>query len=114
LNTIEQQQRHDMPSINRKQTPNPWSSHGDNNRPTKQDTRYWSRAWKKARAAYLKKHPVCVSCREFANVVDHVIPVRDGGPFWESNNWQSLCVPCHNRKSAHENVMKQKQNKQQR
>jgi 5-methylcytosine-specific restriction endonuclease McrA len=24
------------------------------------------------------------------------------GIFWDSNNWQTLCVSCHNRKTATE------------
>lgn len=91
-----------MPSINRKATPNPWSSHGKHDRPQPVDKRYYSRAWKKARAAFLAKHPLCVVCGEFANVVDHRIPVRAGGPFWDSDNWQPMCISDHNAKSATE------------
>lgn len=57
--------------------------------------------WQKARAAYLKKHPLCVQHEirgivEIATVVDHKIPHRgDMNLFWDSGNWQSLCKPCH-------------------
>lgn len=57
--------------------------------------------WQKARAAYLKKHPLCVRCQQLgrttaASVVDHIIPHRnDKALFWDKNNWQSLCKHCH-------------------
>lgn len=36
-----------------------------------------------------------------ASVVDHVIPHRgDKALFWDSDNWQPLCKPCHDRKTA--------------
>lgn len=57
--------------------------------------------WQKAREAYLKLHPLCVDHKRRghivpATVVDHVIPHRgDLKLFWDRNNWQSLCKPCH-------------------
>jgi 5-methylcytosine-specific restriction protein A len=36
-------------------------------------------------------------------VVDHIIPHKgDKKLFWSRDNWQSLCLSCHNRKSATE------------
>ena len=61
---------------------------------------YGSR-WQKARAAYLKKHPLCVDHEKLgqvvqAEIVDHIIPHRgDMVLFWDSDNWQSLCKHCH-------------------
>jgi 5-methylcytosine-specific restriction enzyme A len=72
--------------------------------------------WVKARAFYLRKHPLCMNCAlskrvVAANVVDHTIPHRlkeaiDSGDeariarardlFWDSANWGSLCEHCHN------------------
>jgi 5-methylcytosine-specific restriction protein A len=91
-----------MPTIPRKQTPDPRRRKASERRETKQDRRYWSQAWRKARAAYLGHHPVCVDCGRLANVVDHITPVRLGGEFWDSSNWQPMCTPCHNRKSGKE------------
>lgn len=57
--------------------------------------------WQKARAAFLKKHPICAEhARQgqtvIATVVDHIVPHRrDMKLFWDSSNWQSLCKPCH-------------------
>jgi 5-methylcytosine-specific restriction enzyme A len=64
--------------------------------------------WRRARAAYLARHPLCVLCREAgrlapATAVDHVVPHR-GDPilFWDESNWQGLCKPCHDAKTARE------------
>ena len=70
--------------------------------------RGYSRAWAKARAAYLAKHPLCVRCGNedvltAASVVDHIKPHRgDKDLFWDSSNWQSLCKRCHDIKTATE------------
>jgi len=58
--------------------------------------------WRKARLAYLAKHPLCRRHQErgeivAATVVDHIVPHKgDMKLFWDSkNNWQSLCKHCH-------------------
>lgn len=62
---------------------------------------YGSR-WQKARAGYLRNHPLCADCEQrgrvtIATVVDHVIPHKgDMTLFWDSGNWQPLCASCHN------------------
>ena len=36
-------------------------------------------------------------------VVDHIVPHRgDSNLFWDRNNWQPLCKPCHDRKTGRE------------
>lgn len=58
--------------------------------------------WQKARAAWLKAHPLCEMCLDqgvttAATLVDHIEPHRgDHELFWRRDNWQSLCAPCHN------------------
>ena len=89
-----------MPTIPRKQTPDPRKKKQQRDRP--QDKRYWSGAWRRARLAYIKKHPTCVVCDRLAKVVDHIQPVRLGGEFWDSSNWQSMCESCHAKKSGAE------------
>ena len=72
--------------------------------------RGYSAAWRKAREGFLRKHPLCVRCLHSvppvivaATVVDHIIPHRgDKDLFWDRNNWQSLCKPCHDEKTARE------------
>jgi 5-methylcytosine-specific restriction protein A len=64
--------------------------------------------WRRARAAYLRHHPLCVPCREAgrlvrATVVDHVVPHRgDQKLFWDEANWAALCKRCHDAKTARE------------
>ncbi len=64
--------------------------------------------WRQARLVFLKQHPLCVECQKkgrvtAANVVDH-IERHEGSldKFWNSDNWQALCKPCHDRKTAYE------------
>ncbi|WP_269112462.1 HNH endonuclease [Burkholderia thailandensis] len=50
---------------------------------------------------------MCVACQArgmtiAAVVVDHVVPIKDGGARFDWVNLQSLCVSCHNRKTATE------------
>ena len=61
-----------MPTIPRKQTPDPRKKKQQRDRP--QDKRYWSGAWRRARLAYIKKHPTCIVCDRLAKVVDHINP----------------------------------------
>lgn len=63
--------------------------------------RLYGRRWTKARAQHLTDNPLCRFCllqgkTVEAKVVDHVTPHR-GDPvlFWDPENWQSLCTPCH-------------------
>jgi 5-methylcytosine-specific restriction protein A len=61
--------------------------------------------WKKARISYLRAHPQCAypGCTLPASVVDHKIPHRgDMGLFWDYDNWQPLCKPHHDQKTAKE------------
>jgi 5-methylcytosine-specific restriction protein A len=64
--------------------------------------------WRKVRQGYLLHHPLCVSCKQIdilttATVVDHIKPHKgDKTLFWDKNNWQALCISCHNRKTAKE------------
>lgn len=62
--------------------------------------------WRKARAAYLAEHALCVDCASrgrtsAASNVDHVVPHKgDHILFWDESNWQALCASCHSRKTA--------------
>jgi len=61
--------------------------------------RGYGNRWRKARATYLRSHPLCVMCRprlEPATVVDHIKPHKgDQVLFWDTANWQSLCKLHH-------------------
>ena len=64
--------------------------------------------WQRAREGWLRKHPLCVMCQRegalrAATVVDHITPHRGNKAlFWSRDNWQSLCVEHHGRKTATE------------
>lgn len=70
--------------------------------------RGYNRRWQKARATYLGRNPLCKCCGEsgrvvVAAVVDHIIPHKgDQALFWNTSNWQPLCKPCHDSKTARE------------
>ena len=64
--------------------------------------------WRKASKAFIKEHPLCAICFKkgkltAATVVDHIFPHR-GDPvlFWDKDNWQALCKPCHDEKTLKE------------
>lgn len=49
----------------------------------------------------LKQEPVCRMCKDaLATMVDHILPIRDGGDRLAYSNLQPLCVKCHARKTA--------------
>lgn len=77
--------------------------------------RGYDSSWRKARDAWLSRHPLCEMCRQTgravaATVVDHIVPHRIGDAlrskdqaqiaaararFLDLANWQSLCKTCH-------------------
>ena len=64
--------------------------------------------WQQARLSWLAEHPLCAMCERDGRVtaateVDHIIPHRgDMVKFWNLDNWQSACEPCHKAKTARE------------
>jgi 5-methylcytosine-specific restriction protein A len=68
----------------------------------------YTKAWQRARKAFLIDHPLCVECMKQgrytpATEVDHIKPHKgDKNLFWDIHNWQSLCHACHSRKTARE------------
>lgn len=70
-------------------------------RGTRQQQGY-TNEWLARAADFRQRHPLCAMCLKRGKVtpcqcVDHIIPHR-GDPvlFWDEDNWQSLCNPCHN------------------
>lgn len=67
--------------------------------------------WQRASKAYLKEHPLCEICKRNgkyiqATVVDHKEPHRGNQKlFWDKSNWQSLCKPCHDKKTGCEDSL---------
>lgn len=71
------------------------------------DSRYDTARWQAARKAQIARCPCCTVCTSRgrtvpATVCDHITPVRLGGDFWDTRNYQSLCRACHQAKSAAE------------
>jgi 5-methylcytosine-specific restriction protein A len=64
--------------------------------------------WQQARIGYLSAHPLCAYCAQAgkavaASVVDHIIPHKGNmSLFWDRDNWQPLCKPCHDSVKAKE------------
>jgi 5-methylcytosine-specific restriction enzyme A len=79
----------------------------DRERPSAARRGYGPR-WRRARAAYLVRYPLCAACQAqgrvvAATVVDHLVPHRgDTSLFWDEANWAALCKRCHDAKTARE------------
>jgi 5-methylcytosine-specific restriction protein A len=64
--------------------------------------------WQREREAFLREHPLCrvhegQDETVLATVVDHIVPHKgDQSLFWRRSNWQPLCKPCHDAKTARE------------
>ena len=95
-----------MPTI-KKRTKRPWIPEKKPNEGYRHHNTkfYQSTAWRKLREEKLRKNPICEQCIRIgliipAQVVDHIVPINKGGAALDIDNLQSLCNPCHNRKSA--------------
>jgi 5-methylcytosine-specific restriction endonuclease McrA len=89
-----------MPTIPKGQRP-PWVKSSPKPKSPDADF-YGSGAWKKLRGMFIRANPACADCGRAANVVDHIVPIRDGGPRLDMANFQSLCHKCHNAKRGKE------------
>lgn len=68
---------------------------------------YNSRQWRNVRDHYWLNNPVCEVCKKngratVADVIDHIIPISEGGDLFGENNLQSLCHLHHNQKTVEE------------
>ena len=103
-----------MPSFDWKSEGRPWVSQvsQDQNKsrgrsPHAYDPRYKTKRWRVIRQQVLMDNPLCLECNGMgrvtpARVIDHIIPVRSGGEFFDLSNLQPLCDKCHNSKSGKE------------
>lgn len=74
----------------------------DKTRPSSSQRGYTGK-WDRASRAFLRRWPYCARCGEEldldtprAAVVDHITPHKgDQDLFWNQDNWQRLCTPCH-------------------
>jgi len=77
-----------------------------NTRRDDSDGFYKTERWRKFRAVYIKRHPLCCECEAAGRVtaaviVDHIKPFKthpELGLAWD--NVRALCRPCHNRIGA--------------
>lgn len=68
--------------------------------------RGYGRRWSAYRKQYLSEHPLCIKCAcrgltVATDTVDHIIPHRGNYTlFWDPENHQPMCTPCHNTKTS--------------
>jgi 5-methylcytosine-specific restriction protein A len=63
--------------------------------------------WQALSRNHRREFPLCINyeyCRSLAQMVDHIIPINQGGECWDKGNLQSMCHRCHNRKRQKESV----------
>ena len=68
---------------------------------------YQSKEWKAVRRVKLNNNPLCEECMRQgkyvrATMVDHIVPIKQGGKALDIQNLQSLCNSCHSKKSIEE------------
>lgn len=72
---------------------------------------YDSAAWRRTRLIHISNNPFCVQCMDKglyvdctgrSGVVDHIVPINEGGAKLSPTNLQTLCNECHNVKSGKE------------
>jgi len=74
-------------------------------RKREQNSEYKTAAWATIRMSQLTRAPLCACCSldgrlTAADVVDHVFAWKSIGPHaFRANRFQSLCAPCHTRKT---------------
>ena len=57
-------------------------------------------SYQESRAAWLMTHPLCATCGEPGNVLDHITPHKgDRAKYFDQDNWQTLCKTCHDAKT---------------
>lgn len=51
---------------------------------------------------YRAEHPRCEqpNCHRVMHTVDHIVPLAEGGDRYDWANYQSLCEPHHDQKTA--------------
>lgn len=76
----------------------------DNSRPERHKI-YSTSRWQKLREYKKHRNPLCEECLRNnvitpMELVDHIIPIAEGGAPYDLENLQSLCASCHNKKHA--------------
>ena len=79
---------------------------GTARRPGPHDKFYSSSRWRRKSRGYRRRHPFCEHCLLTdgllvrAAMVDHIVPLRQGGAKMDDKNLQALCTACHAAKTA--------------
>jgi 5-methylcytosine-specific restriction protein A len=68
---------------------------------------YNTKRWRRTSEKYRVINPLCERCLEedietYADVVDHIKELSDGGEAYNFENLMSLCHSCHNMKTKNE------------
>ena len=98
------------PWLKRKSKSTPFKVNTDSRTNNSNYDLYNSYKWRKHSIAYRRANTECRQCRtlivnpqdkERGSVVDHTIPINQGGSVWDERNHQTLCKhPCHDKKSG--------------
>ena len=69
------------------------------------DPRYDTLEWRRLRLVVIDRDlGLCQmrgpNCTRFATAVDHIIPVADGGMFWQTSNLRAACRTCNSAAGA--------------
>lgn len=72
---------------------------------------YNTARWKNYSKTFLTMNPLCVMCDKEgkvveAKVVDHIVPITQGGSVWGTFNHQPLCHKHHKSKTGQEGAEK--------
>ncbi len=64
---------------------------------------YNSSSWRRLREYVRHRNPLCAECLKHGIItqgviVDHIVPISDGGAMMDIKNLQVLCSACHNKK----------------
>lgn len=62
--------------------------------------------WQNIRRQVLRLEPACRFCNSPATVVDHILPLKDGGTH-EPHNLRPLCKSCHDRRTYYDTLGQQ-------
>jgi 5-methylcytosine-specific restriction protein A len=76
---------------------------------------YESPAWRRLRAIYLKRNPLCEVCYAEGRITpavicDHRVEIKDGGAKLDMANITAMCYACHNKKTAIERAKRNDKN----
>lgn len=64
------------------------------------DASMYDARWRKVRAAYLRRNPLCEQCNRNgltvrAELVHHIKEIKQGGSMYDPTNLMALCNSCH-------------------